>query len=679
MLIPSMLVGAGGLFLAVSNSACEKEIPSCEQAVATVFRVCLGFPYGNPPYGPGGLHDDQEGALRYCDQTLAAAQDQGCAADHERFRRCMGSTRQCDDGWARDLCDREEAALHACLAGQSDFELDCADGGDGDGDGAPDCWDADCVDAGACACSHCLSIPQSAARALDLLLVIDNSGSMADPQALLRSQFDALVALLQSMRGGPPDLHLGVTSTDLGAGDYGLPYCEEPEGDRGDLLTGACTNPVGSPWIVDAAPRGCTVSRDGQGGCTEHDCDQTHCAHEPSTTLEVDAPTGCPRCRNYAGEALEYVLDCLGDLGTQGCGFEQPLEAMVRALGDNPRNAGFLHEDAMLGVMFLTDEDDCSASDPSLFDPSATAMDSPLGPLSSFRCFEFGVTCDTDSRTAQGERYGCAPREDPDALLHPVSRYVSFLESLQDPQLLAVTALAGPVDVNHSVTIGRDPLDQPMVENACTGSHGGAKPGIRLQAVIESFNDLQLDPGAYASICYSSYHSALEELGRRVQDTLEEPCLPAPPEGCPDIGAAHGAPNDECADNDVCRPRCLVNDVYARGTPDEQRRWVPPCLAVCADGPCPGNTDAAQAYAGGHPPARDPDLPVEACWYIGYQPACASSNFAQVRVSRRADPPPRSFSLVHCLPIPQQESLCNDGVDNDEDCLVDAADPDCST
>ena len=68
---------------------------------------------------------------------------------------------------------------------------------------------------------------------------------------------------------------------------------------------------------------------------------------------------------------------------------------------------------------------------------------------------------------------------------------------------------------------------------------------------------------------------------------------------------------------------------------------------------------------------------MSACWHINYQAACPDSNNAEVRISRRADPPPRSFAEVGCEYISQVEQLCNDGQDNDEDCFVDADDPDC--
>jgi hypothetical protein len=153
-------------------------------------------------------------------------------------------------------------------------------------------------------------------RAVDLLFVVDNSGSMADEQDRLRRQFPLLMQELRTMRGGLPDLHIGVTSTDLGAGPLGSSVCNL-NGDAGMLLTGACTNPTDAPYIIDVEPLSCEIIHDGESStCLSNTCGQNNCTHEYATTFMVDAQTGCPRCRNYANESLEEVFSCIADLGT---------------------------------------------------------------------------------------------------------------------------------------------------------------------------------------------------------------------------------------------------------------------------------------------------------------------------------------------------------------------------
>ena len=77
-------------------------------------------------------------------------------------------------------------------------------------------------------CGGGFSYPQSADRAVDLLFVIDDSGGMLNQQELLGNKFGALLWELQRLWGGLPDLHLGVTSTNLGAGGYDVTFCGEP-------------------------------------------------------------------------------------------------------------------------------------------------------------------------------------------------------------------------------------------------------------------------------------------------------------------------------------------------------------------------------------------------------------------------------------------------------------------
>src|SRR5688500_13857147 len=76
------------------------------------------------------------------------------------------------------------------------------------------------------------------ASGVDLLFVIDDSGTMAQEQDALASAFlDQFVADLEAAHGGRPDLHIGVISTNLGAGGYPIAGCENA-GDDGTLLTG---------------------------------------------------------------------------------------------------------------------------------------------------------------------------------------------------------------------------------------------------------------------------------------------------------------------------------------------------------------------------------------------------------------------------------------------------------
>ncbi len=654
--------------------ACQDKTPSCSEAVERWWA-----PLSDPEVRTQYVEDD----TALCLDLQHQAEGTDCMEAHVSWRECLF---QGDALFAHfQECSWWLERLEACLDDAA-FEWDCDDALDNDADGLVDCLDPDCSLVCWSRFGSTTRVPQSLDRAVDLLFVIDNSGSMADEQANTRGNFPAYFTSLKNMVGGLPDVHLGVTTTDLGTGMFQITYCEEVGGDGGALVTGNCSNPTGAPYIVDVKPRGCEVTMDQSNFCSDHTCSQTHCAHEPSTTFVLDSTTGCPRCRNYAGESLEDVFSCIADLGTMGCGFEQPLEAMKRALEPtNTANAGFLRDNAFLAVLLITDEDDCSASDPQLFDNTQTDIDSTLGPLTSYRCFEHGVTCDINDRTHEGIRQNCVPREDPSALLHPLSSYIQFLRELKDPQEMVVAAIAGPVPPSpvgegHNMLVELDEQSRPELQYSCTTAMDGAVPGIRIYNLVAAFNEEEeLANWAYSSICSADYTPALAGMGNRIKDILDFQCLRMPLKGCADVGVEFGTPRaaQTCAINERCLPTCSVGEIRYRGTVDEYDVWLPPCLEVCAEGYCEGNTDRSLAYADGHPPDRDPDLPVEVCWHVAYNPNCPGSNYSELRAARRADPPSRTFLLHACMQILRDEQLCNDDADNDEDCLIDTDDPCC--
>ena len=523
-------------------------------------------------------------------------------------------------------------------------------------------------------------------RSVDLLVVVDNSGGMGAEQQGLRAEFPALLAALRRLPEGFPDLHLGVTTTDLGTGRFPIPHCEEPGGDAGLLVTGSCSNPMGgSPYLIDVQARGCEITREvGSNHCVSHGCGPQHCEHEPTSFFVQDAVTGCPRCRNYDTQTLADAFSCLADVGEDGYGFEQPLEAMFKALDDQSgANAGFVRPDASLTVLLLVDEDDCSASNPELYNDTQTDMSSPLGPLQSYRCFEFGVTCDINDRTHVGTRHNCVPREDNAALLVSLDRYEQDLRALKEPRMLFVAAIAGPVTdsangVGFDVEVVRDSQDHPVLGNACSGpGEDGATAGIRIHSFVSRFQTPDdLASWAFSSSCANSFVPPLAALGGRLAEEATIGCVGAPLAGCVDPGVVSGTPQapQRCETNSRCQPRCVVTRIHGGGLIETTYEAAPPCLEVCVDGPCPGNADTTLAYAAGHPQPLDPSLPVSACWHIEYNPLCARSNGARLLLARQSG---GTHVAVSCDHIPRREENCADAADNDEDCLVDLEDPDC--
>tara|TARA_R110002073_G_scaffold177151_3_gene334989 strand:- start:25187 stop:26317 length:1131 start_codon:yes stop_codon:yes gene_type:complete len=296
------------------------------------------------------------------------------------------------------------------------------------------------------------AVPASTAQGMDLLFVIDNSNSMREEQASLVANFSRFVNVLQNVDGGLPDVHIGVVTTNVGAGSFGIAGCEG-NGDNGLLInnpSGACNAPS-DRYIIDVA------SADG-------------------TTRE----------RNYEG-SLSEVFSCIAEVGVDGCGFEQPLEAMRRALdGSNVQNNGFLRAEALLAVVIISDEDDCSATDTRIYntDQAQDRIDSELGFLSSFRCFEFGVSCNPDTPRVAGARSDCDARAD-SQFMDDVAEYADFLKGLKtNPGNVVVAGIIGDTSP-VSVSLSED--GRPTLDPSCSSFGGQAVPAIRLNAFLEHF------------------------------------------------------------------------------------------------------------------------------------------------------------------------------------------------
>jgi hypothetical protein len=331
--------------------------------------------------------------------------------------------------------------------------------------------------------------------ALDLLFVIDNSGGTIQMQEQMVRAFPTLSG--QLVRADQPlDLHLGIVTSDLGAGPFQLGFCPRIGGDQGMLHN----SEVGTSCGAADTP-GRLMNPDDR-------------------FLRLRIEVGQEPAANFTG-TLADAFACYARRGNEGCGFEHQLAAMRAALAgcgteggcDQPVNEGFLRRDALLAVVILTDEDDCSApADTALFDPSQLTLDSPLGPLTSYRCFQFGNLCDGhDPGRAEGARSGCVPGSfDPDPLhqLLPVDDFVAFLRGLKpDPRWTFVAVVGSPPE---PIVVTRDANGYPSLAIPCDSCY----PALRLPVFVAGFDS---DRSRYYSVCGQNddmdYAPYMAELG----------------------------------------------------------------------------------------------------------------------------------------------------------------------
>jgi hypothetical protein len=161
-------------------------------------------------------------------------------------------------------------------------------------------------------------------------------------------------------------------------------------------------------------------------------------------------------------------------------------------------------------------------------DSAFFGSDPALGPLQSFRCFQFGVECDEDTATA-GTKSNCHPRAS-SPYLDDVQSFADFLVALKgDERKVMVAGVVGdptPVAVElASPPGGGTPI--PTLSHSCT--YGGevpqtADPAVRLASFLDAF------PGRsrLTSICNPDLSGALDDIGVSARTLMQgDPCLSA--------------------------------------------------------------------------------------------------------------------------------------------------------
>jgi hypothetical protein len=211
-------------------------------------------------------------------------------------------------------------------------------------------------------CASCDSVPGSAVtdcnaqvvpggQAADILVVIDDSGSMQTKQDALASNLSDFIEALTSSAIAL-DLRIGVTNTSVdnygGGTRYGAP---DPA-----PISAPFPGAAGTPYPAGAL---LAMKQDGTGAALPGEfLWGTDPAHVTSTWIGPRILANGP---NLARDFKANVRQ-----GDWGSGKEQPLRAMRASLEASMHttdvNFGFLRSGARLAVIVLTDEDDCSES-----------------------------------------------------------------------------------------------------------------------------------------------------------------------------------------------------------------------------------------------------------------------------------------------------------------------------
>jgi hypothetical protein len=425
-----------------------------------------------------------------------------------------------------------------------------------------------------CADHACQSVAKLQ-RAVDILFVIDNSGSMGVEQGTLASNFPAFVDVLEQQRFGA-SYRIGLTTTDA-YGTLRVSSCRE-------RLEEFVFNDFDG-LVIDETQAGCLAS----------------CGFDAvATVAEGAASSGRPWIEKTAGGSnladgisIADAMRCAGPQGINGAGFEAPLESMRAVLEQEGNSAGFLRDEALLAIVFVTDETDCSAPFDNIdglmsdrgralwTDPDA---DSP----SSGACWRAGTVCSggpgvyDECHAADIGWDGLPTAEADEAVLYPVSRYVDAVRDVA--QAKAERGGASQVLVG---VIGGVPLDYPQTQqmlfadsalpdfNLEYGIGPGcgvgtetatSPPGIPPVRLAEFAAEFATDAPNLSSICSPDYTVALQQIVDGLARLSARTCVP----GCV-------ADRDE--DEPGLQPDCRLIERNAQG--DE--RIVPRC-ELAADG-----------------------------------------------------------------------------------------------
>ncbi len=484
-------------------------------------------------------------------------------------------------------------------------------------------------------------ISVSPQRLVDLVFMIDNSPSMAPKQQKLKDNFPRLIAALKDPNDGTlPDLRVAILDSDLGTG--------------GAYSSGSCgpkTLPDGTVSVYGDMGRFQMI---GASACGVTSSDATY--------LETTGNTGI----NFSGD-INTVFACLaGNLGTLGCGEEHQLQAfefafLVGGLGDvNNQQHQMLRGNANLGLVFLTDEDDCSAAPNDAMFGNKPEL---YGESASLRCYTRSHTCNgmnladpppgypttaafSTALTSCSARVGdsCTNGEDVSSPttcnpLRDVKVMADEIKALKvdpDNQLFVAGIFGWPLSGTDPSTaqykigvvpnpntadtahpsiydtwpICYDPNHQPEAATAdkTTGfdpaaAGFGATPGLRLSAFVDQFGA----NGQKFSICETDFSASMSQVGSSIARKLENLCI-----------------NDKLwLDPDTGKPSCQV--AYRRPVIDPNN---PSVVTYALDPVGMAECDTSSMPVSGVVP--------ETCWFLGTDTTMCPVNGQKVMVARSA-------------------------------------------
>lgn len=399
---------------------------------------------------------------------------------------------------------------------------------------------------------------------IDILFVIANSTSVDEERILLEEAFPSFIRGLLDLNA---DFHVGVITPDMKTFDergrlHGVPFNSPNPGvdpmldgsgspiactsdancidgsRRGECASNECVLPRAfcdappaeldyckerySPVLVNGTQVSCSTASECEtagGGIVGHyRCESNLCEVRPNFLRRQDYLVGSNV--DVDPDAVIGDFNCLSAVGT--CSItastapERGLDAVRAALDvQNPLNPGFVRADALLLIVFVSDDDDCS-----------------VGPQGSERLS--GKDC-----------WG----EQAQALMHESEIYNYLTTKVKSsPAHIMTAAIVGPVPRDFQWK-GYNVSCTAKDDN--TGSRV-AYPGARYSRFVRLFSTR----GVVGSICEANFDPVLNQVTRAVSRSLGQNCLTTPPRVCKS--------DKDCSGDATCvtaaAPRVLLRD-----------------------------------------------------------------------------------------------------------------------
>lgn len=439
---------------------------------------------------------------------------------------------------------------------------------------------------------------------LDMLWVVDNSGSMCQEQKILRDNFNTFIEQLESTN---LDFHIGVTTTDMN-GDYPLEpvaqpghlqstpqpvpgfdrTCHTSVDENGQQIMGDytpirdalqaaidCMDSPDQSLLTDLTnadiecalyntPQGCAIPRIGCGGgnaaCTPGDI-----FPDPGSYRAVPKVLKSEDYKNGAAldvDALRADFACMALVGTRGYGIEKGLSAAVRAT--NPEltggavdldgadtskpNHGLIRQNARFAAIFVTDENDCSHD-------GTLAEDTTCG----------GDVCEFANK--EGEDSPLVPTADlKDQLMD------NLRQTKGNPGFGEADVLVASIHGNYKRFSGEVPTDAACgasdyegIAPSCATQLGVAFSGDRYERFLQSFPEGQYypqppegRPDAHLTgwMCTGDFRPALQAIGEFFTQAAGG-CITRPIFPCEDSSQCPDFPYTGQAGSCVERPNSM--------------------------------------------------------------------------------------------------------------------------